>query len=364
MRRMLAAFLVVALALPAWVVLAPGKGQASGSIAALEFRVVTSEGRVLHLHFSVRAENEAEARGAAAVALRSILPGAEPLSAGEGGVAAQHAPWGWPWAPSELPVKVSYNPEGAAPGAGPDAVVGSLQTWSSAAGSSFAFQYAGFTDQPPSLHTISRPDGENTIAWIRMDCALGCVLGVTARDGLVHEADIALNSNPQAGLGDGAGGTVDAHTVALHELGHVAGLEHSCPDILRCTKAEEEAVMYYRYGGKKRTLRGDDIAGISARYPQGAKPTPTPPVLPEEPAPPVEISVSLGPGWNLVTLPEGPVGSFMDRLPCAAAVYGWAQGEWATWVRGASPLLRPTSTGQAGMAYWVSADGACSATFR
>ncbi len=361
---MLVALAVVALALPAWVALAPGKGQASGSISALEFRVITTEGRVLNLHFSVRAANEAEAQAAAAVALRSILPGAEPLVRGEGNVTAQHAPWGWSWAASEMPVKVSYNPKRPAPGVGPDAIVGALQSWSDAPGSSFAFQYAGFTDQAPSLHLTSRPDGENTIAWIRMDCSLGCVLGVTARDELVHEADIALNSNPQAGLGDGAGGTVDAHSVTLHELGHVAGLEHSCPDILRCTKAEEEAVMYYRYGGKKRTLRDDDVAGIAARYPQGPMPSPTPPVLPEEPEPPVEIGVALGPGWNLVTLPAGPVGSFMDHLSCAAAVYGWAKDGWAVWVRGASPLLRPTSTGEGGMGYWVFADGACSATFR
>ncbi len=361
MPRALIALLLFAMALLAWAGTAPGRGHASPGLAALETQVLTPEGRVIRLHFSVRAADEGEARAAAALALRSIVPGGRVITGGEGAAMAQHAPWGWPWAAAEIPVRVFYNPQDAVTGVGPDAIAGSMQQWSSAPGSAFAFEYAGFTDWKPSLHMTALPDGENTIAWLRMDCALGCVLGVTARDELTHEADIALNSNPQAGLGDGASGAADAHSVVLHELGHVAGLEHSCPGILRCTRAEEEAVMYYRYRGQKRTLRDDDIAGIAARYPHGPLPAPTPPVLPEEPAPPYEFAVTLRPGWNLVTLPGGPIASFIEDLPCAAAVYGWGQEGWATWVRGASPLLRASSSGQPDSAYWVLADGACEA---
>ena len=68
MRHTLIALLV--LALPAWAAFAPEEGRASSDIVALEFRVVSPEGRVLHLHFSVRAEDEAEAWAAAAAGLR------------------------------------------------------------------------------------------------------------------------------------------------------------------------------------------------------------------------------------------------------------------------------------------------------
>ena len=55
----------------------------------------------------------------------------------------------------------------------------------------------------------------------------------------------------------GAGGTIDFFTVALHELGHALGLGHS---------ADTTSVMYAYYGGPRRVLTADDIAGIQAIY--------------------------------------------------------------------------------------------------
>jgi hypothetical protein len=363
MRRTFAVALILALSLPAWLVVDFRAGRAGGEIVALEFQVQTVEGRIVHLHFSVRAANDAEAREAAALALGGFLPGARPVAPPPADVTAQHAPWGWRWADAELPVPVAYNPDGAVRGVGPDAIAGAMETWNGVPTSRFAFRYAGFTDRPPSLHETGL-DGESTVAWVRMDCALGCVLGVTARDDLVHEADVILNQNPQAGLGDGTNGTVDTRTVLTHELGHVAGLEHSCPDVSRCTKAQEDAVMYYRYPGVRRALREDDIAGISELYPRSSPGFPALPVLPEEPEPVPAIDVSLRTGWNLLVLPSGPVESFMGALPCAEAVYGWSPPGWATWVRSVAPGFRPMSTSEAGRAYWVFADAECAATFR
>jgi len=291
------------------------------------------------------------------------LPGAQPATPPPGDVTAQHAPWGWRWDDAELPVPVAYNPTGAVRGVGPDAIAGAMSAWNGVPASLFAFHYAGFTDRTPSLQEAGS-DGENTVAWVRMDCALGCVLGVTARDDLVHEADVILNLNPQAGLGDGTNGTVDTRTVLTHELGHVAGLEHSCPEISRCTKTQEDAVMYYRYRGTRRALGEDDIAGISAVYPRSSPGTPAPPVLPEEPEPVPVIDVSLRTGWNLLVLPPGPVESFMDALPCGAAVYGWSESGWAAWVRGVAPDRRPMPWPAEGRAYWILADGDCAASFR
>jgi len=49
----------------------------------------------------------------------------------------------------------------------------------------------------------------------------------------------------------------DFYTVALHELGHSLGLEHS---------SDINSVMYPVYQGARRTLKADDIAGIQAIY--------------------------------------------------------------------------------------------------
>jgi hypothetical protein len=49
----------------------------------------------------------------------------------------------------------------------------------------------------------------------------------------------------------------DIYTVALHEIGHALGLDHS---------TVAGSVMEATYGGARRTLTADDIAGIQAIY--------------------------------------------------------------------------------------------------
>lgn len=62
----------------------------------------------------------------------------------------------------------------------------------------------------------------------------------------------------------GGGGSIDFYTVALHEAGHALGLGHS---------TVVGSVMEAVYGGARRTLTADDIAGIQSIY--GPIPEPT-----------------------------------------------------------------------------------------
>ncbi|MCA9780343.1 MAG: matrixin family metalloprotease [Candidatus Eremiobacteraeota bacterium] len=55
----------------------------------------------------------------------------------------------------------------------------------------------------------------------------------------------------------GTGGNVDLETVALHEIGHLLGLQHS---------NVPNSVMFASYSGPRRQLAPDDIAGIEALY--------------------------------------------------------------------------------------------------
>ena len=62
----------------------------------------------------------------------------------------------------------------------------------------------------------------------------------------------------------------DFETVTLHEFGHAHGLGHpfqDCPTHLNCpmTTAEIASVMNVNFT-IKRTLTGDDIAGLAAIY--------------------------------------------------------------------------------------------------
>jgi peptidoglycan hydrolase-like protein with peptidoglycan-binding domain len=56
----------------------------------------------------------------------------------------------------------------------------------------------------------------------------------------------------------GAGSTFDTETVALHEIGHLLGLDHS---------SVAGSVMFPSYGGVRRALTQDDVDGVRRLYP-------------------------------------------------------------------------------------------------
>jgi matrixin/putative peptidoglycan binding protein len=75
--------------------------------------------------------------------------------------------------------------------------------------------------------------------------------GFYPEDGRLHfdEDETWTVNNPPTGM--------DLATVSVHELGHSLGLGHS---------SDTNAVMYAYFGGIRRDLRSDDIAGIQSIY--------------------------------------------------------------------------------------------------
>lgn len=317
----------------------------------LSLEVHRAEGPPVLLQFLVTAAKPGDALEAARRTAAELVPGGY---VSEGSVSAQWAAWGWKWAADEIPVTVAYNPTGAPASVGPQAVIAGLQAWSSVPDSHFAFRYGGITDNVASI-LASGPDGENVVSWSPMECNPGCVLGVTSKE-TAHEVDMLLNSNPEAGTQIGINGTLDWRTVILHELGHMAGLEHSCPvPFGPCTDGELDAVMHYQYRGIQRKLEPDDIAGIADLYPLAGPPGPSGPA-------PADVPVVLERGWNLVVLPALGTGALAERLACLTAVYAFHDGAWEAWIRGAAPVIQSLTTIRAGSAYWLLASGPCATT--
>jgi|GEM_PF-2527596 len=353
-----------------------GLGRLPADVAAEQAGPAASEGRGITFHqvqlaavnparrttsltLEVLAPSAQQAEAAAIAAVESR--GLTPLLPG-GGVSAQWLPWLWKWDSSELPVPVAYNPTGAPESVGPPAILAALQAWSNTGASSFAFRYAGITENTASILETG-PDGENVISWASLPCDSGCVLALTSKlDG--HEVDMLLNSNPLAAEQLGVGSVLDWRTIILHELGHVAGLDHSCPvPFGPCTEAEAEAVMYFAYRGTLRKLAPDDIAGLAALYPLAGTPaSPTPPGS-GTPTPFPELVVILEDGWNLLVLPAGAVAPVAGALPCLEAVYRWEEEAWSAWVRGLPAALQGFATLEPGRGYWALSNGACAHIF-
>ncbi|MEO8538615.1 MAG: matrixin family metalloprotease [bacterium] len=329
----------------------------------VNLRVLRPSGAVTEVRFEVVADSASEARTVAIEALKAIAPGSSVIESADTGVSAQWQPWPWTWTPAELPVRVAYNPTDAPPGVGPSTIIAGLDDWSRVPTSSFRYQYAGVTNNTASIVDFG-PDGENVISWATLDCSKGCVLGVTSKEG-AHEVDMLLNNNPAAAQQLGVGTTVDWRTVILHELGHMAGLEHSCPvPFGPCTLAEADAVMFYQYRGIQRKLGTDDTAAISSLYPSGSGPTPTaPPAASPTPSPFPEFPVFVSSGWNLLVLPPVNIEGLTDGLPCLRAVYRFSADGWSSWIRGAPDVIQEVTSVDSESAYWLLADRACGRTF-
>jgi hypothetical protein len=152
-------------------------------------------------------------------------------------------------------------------------------TWQAVPTASITYQFAGVTSAMPGqddgLSTIgfqSRPELDRVLAAtsILVDGATGELI----------ESDIFFNSAFAWSVApNGEASKYDVESIALHEIGHMSGLGHSAlgETELRSGGGRRvigaEAIMFpiaFEAGSiAARTLRADDIAGISDLYPDG-----------------------------------------------------------------------------------------------
>jgi Matrixin/Carboxypeptidase regulatory-like domain len=184
------------------------------------------------------------------------------------------------WA--ETPVRYFVSESGV-PGVTPtdfqNAVGRAFATWQAVPTASITYQFAGVTSASPGsddgssvLGFRSRPDLDRVLA--------STSFLVDSSTGALIESDIFFNSAfPWSVAAAGEAGRYDLETIALHEIGHFSGLGHSALGETELISTggrrvlSAEAVMFpiaFAAGSiAARTLKADDIAGISDLYPDG-----------------------------------------------------------------------------------------------
>ena len=160
-----------------------------------------------------------------------------------------------------------------------NAIGRAYSTWQAVPTASIAYQLAGVTAASPGsddgssvLGFRSRPDLDRVLA--------STSFLIDSSTGALIESDIFFNSAfPWSVAAAGEPGRFDLESIALHEIGHFSGLGHSALGETELIGTggrrvvSSEAVMFpiaFTSGSVAgRTLKADDIAGISDLYPDG-----------------------------------------------------------------------------------------------
>jgi hypothetical protein len=180
---------------------------------------------------------------------------------------------------SELPIRYFVTDRGVAGVSSTQlqqATSRAFATWDAVSSAQISSTFVGFTGADPR-----QGDGVTVIGFQNRP-ELDRTLGATSfmfdmTSGTILEADIFLNSSFAWSVAtSGEPGAFDVESIALHEIGHLHGLAHSAMGETELRSGGRrviaaEAVMFpiaFSTGNVSgRTLKADDIAGISDIYP-------------------------------------------------------------------------------------------------
>ena len=139
-----------------------------------------------------------------------------------------------------------------------------FEAWEAIEDSAITFSYEGTTETG-----VAALDYTNVISFQDHSFDFGSrVLAVTltsfpcsAEEPPIVDADILFNPNENFSI-DGAPGTIDLQSVAIHEIGHLLGLDHSAIVSATMNPSAGSGVTFFR------VLHTDDRIGCSVLYPE------------------------------------------------------------------------------------------------
>jgi hypothetical protein len=186
------------------------------------------------------------------------------------------------WTPGQIPIQyyvTNRNVPGVTAAQLQSTLARAFETWSAVPTASISAQFVAFVNAEPG------DDDNRSVIGFRSRPDLDRVLGSTSfkidnQTGQILESDIFLNSAMSWSVAaSGEPSRYDVESIALHEIGHMLGLGHSALGETEMTSGGrsirgKRTVMFpiaYPTGNiEDRTLKADDIAGMSDVYPTPA----------------------------------------------------------------------------------------------